>query len=305
MKEIKNVAIIGLGAIGAIYGSKIHEMNPDGLTVIANRERAKKYSKDGLVINGKTYNFNCLDPDEKVQPADLIIVAVKFHHLSQTIKDIKNHVGPNTIILSLLNGISSEEILAKEYGMENILYGICVGIDGVRTEKEIKCSTIGEIHFGEKNNEILSEKVLAVKDFLEKAGIPYEIPKDILRALWWKFMANVGINQTSAVLRAPYRIFQESKEARNVMEAAMNEVILLSQKVGANLLAEDIQDFGNIIGNFAPEGKTSMLQDVEAGRKTEVEMFAGVICELGEKYEIETPVNKMLLNMIKTIEQMY
>ncbi len=304
MREIKKLSIIGLGAIGAIYASKIHEMDGEMLRVIANKERARRYGEEGLKINGNHYHFNCIDPEEKTEPADLLIVSVKFHHLDQTIKDIRNHVGPDTIILSLLNGISSEEILAKEYGMDNILYGICVGIDAVRTEEEIKCSSIGEIHFGERVNKTYSPNVLAVKNLFDRAGIPYEIPEDILRALWWKFMANVGINQSSAVLRAPYRVFQEIKEIRDLMESAMKEVIALSQQVGANLVDEDIKAFTDLLGNFAPEGKTSMLQDIEAGRKTEVEMFAGVVCQLGDKYGIATPVNRTLFNMIRTLEEM-
>lgn len=304
MKEIKRVAIAGIGAIGAIYGSRLYEMAPQGFTVIANKERAERYSKEGLIINGKTYHFNCVDPKEEVEPVDLLLVAVKYHHLSQTIEDIKNHIGPNTIILSLMNGISSEEILGKAYGMEKLLYGICVGIDAVRTEKEIKCSTIGEIHFGERRNETYTSRVEAVRNLFERAGIPYKIPEDMLRALWWKFMVNVGVNQTSAVLKAPYRVFQELEEANELMEATMKEVILLSQKEGANLTDEDIQTFKTILNKLAPEGKTSMLQDIEARRKTEVEMFAGTICELGIKHGIETPMNRTLLNMIKTLERM-
>ncbi|SNS12146.1 ketopantoate reductase [Anaerovirgula multivorans] len=304
MEEIKKVAIAGLGAIGAIYGSKIYEMNPQGFTVIANKERAEKYNKEGLIINGKTYHFKCIDPEEKVEAADLVLVAVKYHHLPQTIKDIRNHVGPNTIILSLMNGISSEEILGRAYGIEKMLYGICVGIDAVRTETEIQCSTIGEIHFGERNNKIYTPRVEAVKNLLEKASIPYVIPEDMLRALWWKFMVNVGVNQTSAVLNAPYKVFQEIQEANGLMEAAMKEVILLSQKEGTNLTNEDIHTFNTILKKLAPEGKTSMLQDIEAGRKTEVEMFAGTICQLGKKHGIDTPMNRTLLNMIRTLEQM-
>ncbi|SET10294.1 ketopantoate reductase [Natronincola peptidivorans] len=304
MKEIKKIAIVGLGAIGAIYGSKLLEINPDNFKVIANEARAAKYSKEGLKINGKTYYFNCVDPKEKTEAADLIIVAVKHHHLPQTIKDIKNHVGPETIILSLMNGISSEEILGEEYGMEKVMYGICVGIDAVRTAAEIQCSTMGVIHFGEKVNKTYSDRVEGVKQLFEKAGISYNIPEDIMRALWWKFMVNVGINQTSAVLKAPYKVFQEVKEANELMMATMKEVIALSKKERTNLKDEDLDSFRDILNKLAPDGKTSMLQDIEAGRKTEVEMFAGTICELGKKHGIETPMNEALLKMIQTLEKM-
>lgn len=304
MREIKRVSIVGLGAIGGIYGSKLLEMDPETLTVIADKKRAKKYGEEGIVINGKRYKFHCVDPIERVEPADLILVAVKYHHLPQTIEDIRNHVGDHTVILSLMNGISSEEILGKAYGMEKLLYGLCVGIDAIRTEEEIRCTSIGEIHFGEKVNKTHSPRVQAVKELFERAGIPYQVPEDMLRALWWKFLLNVGINQTSAVLKAPYKVFQEVKEAQELMEMTMKEVVVIAQKEGIHLTDEDLHSFNKFLNMLAPDGKTSMLQDIEAGRKTEVEMFAGTICELGEKHGIDTPMNKALFKMIRALEKM-
>jgi 2-dehydropantoate 2-reductase len=304
MKKIQNISVIGLGAIGCAYTSKLSEMDPECVKVIVNRERRERYAKNGFIINGKPYNFCYIQPEEKTKPADLLIVAVKFHDLQQTIKDIRNHVGPETIILSLLNGISSEEIIGREYGMEKMLYSMCVGIDAVRIGTSINFSNIGEIHFGEKINTSHSAKVEAVKELFERAKIPYVVPENMIRTLWWKFMVNVGINQTSAVLKAPYRVFQEVKEANELMQSTMREVISLSQKVGVNLNEDDIAEFNKVLNNLSPNNKTSMLQDIEAGRKTEVEMFAGTVCELGRKYQVATPINEMLFKMIRALEWM-
>jgi 2-dehydropantoate 2-reductase len=115
-------------------------------------------------------------------------------------------------------------------------------------------------------------------------------------------MINVGINQASAVLGAPYAVFQTSKEARGLMESAMREVIGLAQKAGVNLSEADISGFDPFLARLNPQGKTSMLQDVEAGRKTEVEMFAGRVIALGKQYDIPVPVNQMLFDKIKAIE---
>jgi 2-dehydropantoate 2-reductase len=124
----------------------------------------------------------------------------------------------------------------------------------------------------------------------------------MIRLLWWKFMINVGINQASAVLRAPFSVFQTSQEARDLMESAMREVIMLSEKAGVNLSEEDIEKFHSVLHSISPQGKTSMLQDIEAGRKTEVEMFAGKVIELGTRLHVPTPVNQKLFDAIKKIE---
>ena len=142
-----------------------------------------------------------------------------------------------------------------------------------------------------------------MKELFEKADIPYNIPEDMLHELWWKFMVNVGINQISAVLKAPYGVFQKVKDAEELMKTASNEVIQLSCKAGINLKADAINEFIKVLSKLAPEGKTSMLQDIEAGRKTEVDIFSGTVIELGKKYGVATPVNNMLYKMIKTMEQ--
>ncbi len=118
-------------------------------------------------------------------------------------------------------------------------------------------------------------------------------------------MINVGINQASAVLRAPFAEFQTPGKAGNLMESAMREVIRLSEKAGVNLAEDDIRKFNEILPSLNPQGKTSMLQDVEAGRKTEVEMFAGKVIDLGRKCNVPAPVNQRLFDLIKEIEAKY
>lgn len=303
MKRIKNTLIVGLGAIGGVYGSKLYDMDPESIKIIAGRERAKRYKENGFLINEKQYGFTYIDPEDNCQPADLIIVSVKAHQLDGAIRDMKNHVGDNTIILSLLNGITSEEIIGKKFGMDKVLYGMCISIDANRNDNKINFPNHGNINFGEKVNKEYSPKVRAVKELFDRAGINYTIPEDMMRALWWKFMINIGINQCSAVLRARYNVFQTMVEAKEVMESPMWEVIRLSQKIGINLNDEDIAKWYEILYSLNPNSRTSMLEDIECGRKTEVEIFAGTVCELGEKYGVDTPVNKMLLNMIKVIEK--
>jgi 2-dehydropantoate 2-reductase len=305
MKSIQKVYISGLGAIGSAFASLLFKTDPGLVAVIADRERIERYRRNGILVNGESYPFHFSEPGTTKDPADLILVAVKQHHLEQSIKDIRNIVGDDTIILSLLNGITSEEVIGKEYGSDKLLYSFVVGTDAVREGTSTRFSSTGKIVFGEKMNAAYSPKVTAVKELFDRAGVPYSIPENMQRELWWKFMMNVGINQTSAILKAPYGVFQKIGEARELMEMACREVLDLSQKAAIGLQESDIQSYFKIVNTLSPEGKTSMLQDVEAGRKTEVEIFAGTVIELGLQYGVETPVNQILYRMIRTLEQTY
>jgi 2-dehydropantoate 2-reductase len=125
----------------------------------------------------------------------------------------------------------------------------------------------------------------------------------MLHAMWFKFMLNVGVNQASAILKAPYGVFRKNAEARSLMVSAAREVVFLSQKCGVNLNEENVQEFLTIIDGLDPNGKTSMLQDIEAGRQTEVDIFAGTVIDLGKKYGMETPVNNVFYRIIRAMEQ--
>jgi 2-dehydropantoate 2-reductase len=241
-------------------------------------------------------------PDDVSEPSELIFVAVKYHHLDDAIRDMKNRVGAETTIISVMNGIESEEQIGAVYGIEKVLYCVAVGIDALREGNRVMYTTQGKLFFGEARNTSLTERVTRVQALFDRAGIVYETPPDMIRLLWWKFMINVGINQASAVLRAPFAVFQTSREARDLMESAMREVVMLSEKAGVNLSGEDIEKFHEVLHSISPQGKTSMLQDIEAGRKTEVEMFAGKVIELGRQLAVPTPINQQLFDAIRKME---
>ncbi len=303
MPAIRKVSIIGAGALGAAYGALLFDMDRDCVSFVAAGERFERLRREGVIVNGRHYAIPVLAPEDTSLPADLVIVAVKNHHLDAAIGEMKNRVGRDTIILSLMNGIDSEERIGAVYGMDKVLYALTMGIDALREGNRVIYTTQGRIFFGEAKNPAVTERVARVQALFDRAGIAWETPPDMLRTLWWKFMANVGINQASAVLRAPYSAFQAPSEARDLMLSSMREVIAVAEKAGVSLTEEDIEAFDPILARLSPEGKTSMLQDVEARRKTEVEMFAGTMIALGEKYGVAVPVNRRLFEAIRDIEK--
>ena len=215
---------------------------------------------------------------------------------------MRNYVGPETVIISVMNGIDSEEQVGAVYGRDKVLYCVSLGVDALREGNRVIYTAQGTLFFGEAVNPAPTARVKLLQELFARASIAYETPPDMKRVLWKKFMINAGINQASAVLGVTYGIFQTSEEARNLMESAMREVMGLAQKAGVHLTEDDIRGFDPILARLNPQGKTSMLQDVEAGRKTEVEMFAGRVIALGKLYNIPVPVNQMLFDRIKAIE---
>jgi len=299
--SIEKIAIIGAGALGAAYGSILYEMDPRCVSFIAAGKRCENLKRDGVVVNGKRYGIAVESPDEAT-PADLLIVAVKNHHLDQAIGEMMKAVGPGTTILSVMNGIDSEERIGAVYGMDKVVYGLTLGIDALREGNSVNYRNQGRIFFGEAKNPDMTDRVRRIKDLFDRAGIACVIPPDMIRSLWFKYMVNVGANQASAVLRANYGTLKSSSEARELMDSAMREVIAIARAMKVDLGEKDIGEWYKVLEPLNPEGKTSMFQDVEAGRKTEVEMFAGTVIELGKRCGVATPVNQRLFDELKRIE---
>jgi 2-dehydropantoate 2-reductase len=301
--DIPGALIVGAGAIGTAVASIIAEHDPAAVRILASGTRLTRYQKEGFLVNGVRKSFPLVTPQERAE-TDLIIVAVKTHQLDQAIRDMSPHVGPRTLILSLLNGISSEDALSDAFGREKVPYAMILGIDAVREGNATRFSTGGAIHFGDARNTegSWSPRVSRISAFFTRIGVSHVVPADMIRSLWYKFMINVGINQVSAIIRGPYRAFQGNAEAQAVMEAAMAEVVALSRRLGTGLEDSDIKAWYRTLRALGPESKTSMLQDVEAGRKTEVDAFAGTMIRLGRETGIPVPVNQTLYSLLKAME---
>ena len=304
MEEIKHVLICGIGAIGSIYADKINRYDNENLKILVDKNRLEKYSKNPKIFNGKELKLNYILPENTDFKADLIIIATKYDGLNDVINNIKNFVKDDTIILSLLNGVTSEDLIAQKYGLKHLIHSYFVGHSAMRNGNNITFDGRGDIVFGILNPYITDkndENIL--KNYFDKVGIDYKIPDDIERSMWLKFMLNVSSNQVSAILHKTFGQMQKSPKIRKLLENIMLEVVEIAKAKGVKNTQTMIDEAFNSFDKMIPEGKTSMLQDIEAGRKTEVEMFAGTVIKMGEKYNIPTPYNKFLKEMIEAVEE--
>lgn len=302
MKEIKNVLVCGIGAVGSIYADKIEKFTPQNLRVLVDEARLERYKKNPTVFNGRVLDFNYILPNDTSFKADLIIIATKFDGLNDVIKNIKNFVYDDTVILSLLNGVTSEKIIAKTYGREKLLYSYFIGHSAIRDGRNITHDDINTIVYGSENSNDF-ENVERIQDFFEQAGINYLIPDDIVHSLWLKYMLNVSANQTTAILRMNFGEMLENDKCMDFAINVMKEVQAIAKAEGVRNTESMINETIEHLHTMIPEGKTSMLQDVEAGRKTEVEMFAGTVIKLGKEFGIPTPYNKIIKEMIEIIHR--
>lgn len=301
--EIKNAALIGLGAMGVFFAPRMEEhLGRENFCVIAEGKRKERLETQGVTINGVNYRFPICTPKDGT-PKDLIIMATKDMGLEQAIRDIREFVGEHTQILCVMNGVESEEKVAAAYGWDHVLYSYMRMSIVMKDGKADFDPYWGKLYFGEAKNEELTERVLAVKETMERCDIPYTIEKDMKWGLWFKYMCNVGENMTCALLGIPFGAYGKSEAANQIRIAAMKEVQAVAAAKGITLTDEQMEKQLETILRIPFGNKPSTLQDLEAKRKTEVEMFAGSMVKMGRELGIATPVCWMFLQGIKVLEE--
>ncbi len=303
--EIKRVSIVGMGALGILFGGFLTEkLGKENVEFIVNKDRIKKFQESGITSNGKPCDFNLVDEEEVGKPADLLIFAVKAVDLDSAIKSVKNKVWDNTIIMSLLNGITSEEIIGEVYGKEKLVYAVAQGMDATKIGNKFTYSNLGQLCIGVMdNNEQMMQKLNSVIELFDKTKLPYTLEEDIRHRLWSKFMLNVGVNQVVMIYEGNYGTVHQPGEAREMMKAAMREVIPLANAENVNVTEKDLEDYVSLIDTLDPNGMPSMRQDGLAHKKTEVELFSGTVLKLGKKHNISTPINQRIYDRVKEMEQ--
>ena len=300
---IKKVTLIGLGAMGAFFAPGLERILGGNFRVLAGGERKDRLETKGVTLNGVTHFFKLISPEEEGDPADLILIAVKDGGLDQAIQDIRNQVGPDTRILSVLNGIDSEERVAAVYGWEHMLYSYMRFSNAMQNGVSDFNPDKGSVHFGEAKNDVLSPRVQEIAALLDACDIRYVIDPDMIRGMWFKFMCNIGENLTCALLGISFGAFRHSSHANAIRREAMWEVVRIANRLGIDLGPEDIERQEGTIKRLPFFNKPSTLQDLESGRRTEIGMFAGRVIALGEKLGVSTPISWMFYHGIHTLEE--
>lgn len=301
---MRRVTIVGMGALGLLYGAMIQDHAKDvELSYVMDDARAQKYQGTTFTINEKPYQFP-METADRAKEADLLIVAVKYTGLKSALDVMNNCIGERTIIVSVLNGISSEKIIAERFPKAHIIDTVAQGMDAMKFGNSLKYTQCGELHVGITGESQRKDLDVLVK-FFEKVQIPYVIEADILYRMWGKFMLNVGINQTCMVYGQTYGEVLNKGESNRTLFAAFREVLAIANAEGIALSEKDVAQYVKILQTLDPKGTPSMGQDRINKKASEVDMFAGAVIELGKKHSISVPTNEFLYERAKEIEQEY
>lgn len=299
--KYQSVAILGAGAVGSYVMWGLAKKKEIDLCVVASGARKARYERDGFVINGQVYHPVVRMPEE-ASGVDLFIVATKYQALHPALGEIQTVAGGHATVMSLMNGVDSEEIIAGVVDSKQILPALIKIAsrhegNGVHFNPE---KTIG-IVFGEAQAPFESERVLAIEALMRSADIHIRHTDCINEEIWCKFRLNVCNNLPQAVIGAGLGCYQDSEHMRAIKEGLRRELEAIAAAKGIDMSkCPASSGRGSAV---PPSVRYSTLQDLDAGRHTEIDMFSGALMAMGKELGIPTPYNEYTYHIIKALEE--
>ncbi|MBR3200884.1 MAG: ketopantoate reductase family protein [Mogibacterium sp.] len=291
---IRTVGIIGAGSVGSALMYEMYKRDPENVYLLATGARAERLNEKGISVNNEVFHPAVYsDPSQGIH-IDLLILAAKTYSMDSVIKDIRPLIDRDTILLPIENGITTSTLLEKEFPENRVFYGVVLRTDAHRMSRRVYYRTLGEMQIGYADNHDPKPEVIEAYERLKELGINVKVYEDMRRAKWRKWMLNTGASQTAVEVQAECGFFGQVEEVRELMKMLMDEILELAWAEGVNLTEEDRDDIIEILVNFPPDKKMSMLQDYEAGRTLEIDEYAGEVVRLGKKHGIPTPANEIL-----------
>ena len=299
--KIQSVAVLGAGAVGSYVIWGLSHKKDIRLGVLAEGERADRLKKGGCRINDEVYRPEVWSPQE-AENVDLLIVSLKYGSLPEALESIKTIVGEHTTVMSLMNGVDSEELIAEQVGDDKVLRSLIK----VASHKEENGyyfnpeTTLGII-FGELTAPFDSERVQAIESLFADTGIHFRSTEFIREEIWGKFRLNVCNNLPQAILGAGVGCYSDSTHMKVISDGLRRELEQIALAKGIDM-SKMASTSGR--GSAVPaSARYSTLQDLDAGRHTEIDMFSGTLMRMGEELGIPTPYNEYTYHMIKALEE--
>jgi 2-dehydropantoate 2-reductase len=294
------ILMVGAGAVGGYFGALLVRAGVD-LTFLVHPETHEAIQGKGLKIKSAEGDFEVrpktVTGAQEAGPVDLIILAVKCYDIDQALSDIKPALGEGTSVLTLQNGVDTEERVQAEIGADRVLAGVAYITSRKDAPGLIEHFRRGKITLGEISGR-KTDRLLAVYNLFVQSGIPTHLSDDIRQSKWEKLCWNATFNPLSVILNDTVGAVLDSPELLEVVRSGAREVMSVASVLGIKLSERVVEETITASEPFR-DYHTSMYEDFNAGKETEIEYLNGHIVRLGKDKGVQTPVNLTLYALVK------
>lgn len=302
------IAIVGAGAMGSLYGAKLSTLDTNEVFLIdVWQDHVDAINTKGLDVEEKegSLNFNRLKATSRpmeIGLVDLAIVFVKSTLTAAAMETNKSIFGPDTIALTLQNGLGNVDIMSEFIGEEHVLAGTTAHGATMIGPGNIRHAGIGKTIIGELSGEI-TPRVKEIVEVFNLSGLETVISENVNGLVWDKLLVNVGINALTGITGLENGRLLDYPEIEELLELAVGEAIRVAEAKNIHLSWEDPIGHTKDVCRATAANKSSMLQDVLNGKQTEIDMINGAILREGLKTGVDTPINLVLTNLIRHIQR--
>ena len=297
-----DIAVMGAGGVGGYFGGLLARAGHN-VTFIARGPHLEAIRRDGLrVISGNDGDFtvagNATDDPASAGPQELVLFTVKMYHNDDAIHAIAPLVGPDSIILTLQNGIDNGDRLAEVYGPERVMIGSAYLEGRISEPGVVTQGGPGAASFGERTPGI-TERGQRLLEVFQSANWRVELLENMTGMLWKKFAYLSGSAGVCAASGCMYGELRSIPETRAAIQAAIAEALAVGEASGAPLEPDSLEWSMNALDNFPATGMASLAKDFAEGRPVELEGLTGTVIRMGREYGVATPVNDALYAVLK------
>lgn len=304
------ICMLGAGALGSTIGGTLAMGGSEVHFIDMWQEHIDNINENGLKMTDEKKDWfvkvDARTTGNDIGPADLVIVLVKSFATKTAVEELKatNVIGPDTLVMSLQNGLGNEETIASVIGPENVISGKTYVGGRLISPGYVSAGVKGKYtYIGELDGSV-TERIQRVADGFNKAGLLCKVSDNIKGLIWDKLLINVAAGALCGITRLPYGPLYEEDVIKDCAVAAIQEGIDVAKAAGVKLTSEDPEyPWYAASEGLPPTFKTSILQSLELKRPTEIDFINGSVVEWGKKYGIPTPVNATLVACVKGIEK--
>ncbi len=301
------IGIVGAGAMGSVYGGILWDAGNEVWLLDVWREHIEAIRARGLRVEGasgdRTVRVNVTLDAGKAGPCELVVVATKAMDTEAAVKNAAPMIGPDTLVLTIQNGLGNAERMARLVGPKNLLVGIAGGFGAsVVAPGHVHHNGWDAIHLGEFSSGT-TDRLKRVAEVWKKAGFRVQIFDDIEPLIWGKLIGNVGFSAVCTITGQRVGQVLNNSWAWSVVKANVSEAFAVAQAKKIRLPYDDPVAWVTAFGGKIPNAVPSMLQDMLAGRRTEIDSLNGAVAREAELLGVPAPMNTAVTLLVKALEE--
>jgi len=295
------VAIFGSGGVGGYFGGRLAAAGED-VTFLARGAHLTAMQKDGLHIvspQGDVHlpKVQATDRPQAIGPVDVVLFTVKLYDVDASASTLAPLIGPDTVVITLQNGVDAVDMVAKHVGVDHVAGGAAYIVVVVDQPGHLRHTAGQSLVFGERDGR-RSDRLVAFEEAGKRAGFGAKASSQVETELWIKFVRLSAWAGMTAVTRSPMGVLRDNPALFEMMMTATKEAIAVGTARGINLPSDIVESTLAMIPNFPNTSKSSMLEDLERGRRLELPWLSGAVVRIGKEVGVPTPVHQFITTVL-------